>query len=71
VAGGFGARGDDDAGQNHFPGEISGNYRYKIEKVSSDGLRLDAGFDRNQTTRTDKIRTDVFAKERPADISYV
>jgi hypothetical protein len=39
-----------------------GNYRYKIE-VSSDGLGWTPVSDQTQTTRTDKIRTDVFAKE--------
>jgi hypothetical protein len=43
-----------------FPSEA--NYRYKIE-VSSDGLVWTPVADQTQTTSTDKIRTDVFAKE--------
>jgi hypothetical protein len=43
-----------------FPSEA--NYRYKIE-VSSDGLVWTPVADQTQTTSTDEIRTDVFAKE--------
>jgi beta-galactosidase len=43
-----------------FPSEA--NYRYKIE-VSSDGLVWTPVADQTQTTSTDKIRTDVLAKE--------
>jgi len=43
-----------------FPAES--NYRYKIE-VSSDGLAWTPVADETRTTSTDKIRTDVFAKE--------
>jgi len=41
-----------------FPAE--GNYRYTID-TSSDGLRWTSVADQSQTTRTDKIRTDIFA----------
>lgn len=43
-----------------FPAE--GNYRYKIE-VSTDGLNWTPVADQTETASTDKIRTDVFAKE--------